>query len=75
MRSPTWAVLDYGDVPQTARTIEYDCPKCGREALLPVLGSTIAQIPGGSVVFDGPGKLPRTIRCRKCRSVFTTDRE
>ena len=74
MRSPTWAVLDYGDVPRNARTIEYDCPNCGREADLPVLGRTLAQF-GGGVVFDGPGKLPRTIRCRKCRSVFTTDRE
>jgi DNA-directed RNA polymerase subunit RPC12/RpoP len=67
----TWHVLDHGDVqPSRANLIEYDCPHCGTEALLPVLGLAIAQC-GSRLVFDrGPHAVPRRMRCRTCRHEF-----
>ena len=75
MRVKTWKIIDYGDVPETASTIEFTCVKCGREAMLPVTGCAIAQS-GSALIFDiGDYAMPRTIQCRKCGRVFTTNRE
>lgn len=53
-------------------TMVYDCPRCGRSALLPVLGRPLAQLGGGGIVFDTDGEyaMPRVIQCRKCRRRF-----
>ena len=65
--------MDYGLVPENARTIEYGCPHCGVVAALPVRGVAIAQLGNGGMVFDGPGAMPGKIRCRSCRHVFQDD--
>ena len=63
----TWKVIEWGRVPQSAATIEYGCPDCGYEALLPVLGIVIADL-GHGLVFDvGPHALPDEVQCRRCR--------
>ncbi len=68
MTRATWDVIDRGDVPLQAQEMEYDCPGCGRAALIPILGLPIAQMSGGGIVFDpGPRAMPRLIRCRHCR--------
>ena len=70
MRQATWKIIDRGEVPERAGTVEYDCPACGREALLPVLGLPIAQI-GAGIVFDtGKHAMPAVIQCRHCRRCF-----
>ena len=71
MTRATWDVIDRGAVPLTGTNdIEFDCPGCGREALLPVLGLALAQTAAG-VVFDvGEHAMPREIRCRHCRRHF-----
>lgn len=71
----TWDVLDRGEVPVPPTTsIEYPCARCGNEAELPVKGQPIAMLQDGGVIFDSEDyALPREIRCRKCRRVFTTD--
>lgn len=72
----TWAVLDRGDVPEKegSHLIEYDCPRCGYEAELPVLGTPLAQLSSGGMVFDiGRHAMPRIIRCRNCRRTFELD--
>lgn len=74
MRVKTWKILDWGDVPQTARTVELTC-ECGRDAHVPVVGLPIAQI-GSGLVFDiGYHATPTTIQCRKCGRVLTTEKE
>ena len=68
----TWAVLDRGNVPEglPSHDVEYECPSCGNEAELPVLGLPIAQI-GRGLVFDlGGHEMPRVIRCRICRKTY-----
>ena len=70
-RKRTWKILDYGTVPQTARTIPYGGP-CDHEAELPVLGTVIAEAGGGLVFDPGPHALPATIQCRQCKRVYTT---
>lgn len=66
----TWKILDYGDVPKDARTVEFTC-LCGQEAQLPVKGRAIAQIEAG-LVFDNDerGVLPETIQCRRCKRIL-----
>ncbi len=69
-----WKVLEWGDVPEDAAEIDYECPHCGREAPLPVVGMALAQISGGGVVFDvGRHAMPAQIRCTKCRREFTLE--
>ena len=68
--SSSWRVLDYGEVPMTARTVDYVCLGCGHEAVLPVLGLAIAQI-GQGLVFDSGGyAMPKVIQCRRCRRQY-----
>ena len=67
----TWKVLDFGRVPTTgAVVISYDCPGCGHEAELPVLGMAIAQTAGGVVFEPGTHAIPAIIQCRHCRRRF-----
>lgn len=70
----TWRILDRGDVPeQGVNLVLYDCPGCGAEAELPVLGTPLAQIESG-IVFDiGKRAMPRIIQCRNCRRRFELD--
>jgi len=77
MRVKTWKILDYGDVPKGAATVNYSCQNCGHEAEMPVKGRALAQLGGGGIVFDidETGALPATVQCRKCGVVFTTDPE
>lgn len=74
MRVKTWKVLDYGTVLEGSRAVEFTC-ECGCEAEVPVGGRVLAQI-GMGLVFDTTGgALPRTIQCRKCRRIYTTEGE
>jgi len=70
MPDPTWRVLDLGTVPAESACITYSCQGCGHEAQLPVVGTALAELNGGGVVFDGPHAMPRKIQCRRCRRVF-----
>jgi DNA-directed RNA polymerase subunit RPC12/RpoP len=72
-----WKIIDRGRVPtDRPRIIEYSCPGCGKEALLPVAGLPLAQLGGGGVVFDdGDGCLPPEVACPHCRRQFTTKPE
>jgi len=77
-RVKRWRILSSGDVDPHApdsRDIAYECPHCGRCALLPVQGRVIAQTGDGGFVFDGRGCLPPEIQCRGCRRRFTTTAE
>ena len=49
----------------------FTCPRCGKDALLPVIGMVIAQTSGGALIFE-PGKqiAPNKIQCRFCRRRF-----
>jgi len=71
MRVKTWKILDRGDVPLDAATVDFACVHCGREAVLPVVGRPLAQVESG-VVFDNDrrGIMPRLIQCRKCGKVL-----
>jgi hypothetical protein len=69
-QAATWNVLDRGAVPADAPSIPYDCPGCGREAALPAVGTLIAMTSDGGIVWDGPRKLPKKIRCRRCRRTY-----
>ena len=81
-RVRTWKILDRGDVPeQGARTIPWECA-CGSEAEIPVKGRVIAvtgdyHTGDTGIVFDTDqiGALPRTIQCRHCGRVLTTEPE
>ena len=65
-----------GQVSGPVRQIDYDCPRCGYEAKLPVNGIAIAQTSYGAVIFDAkPYAMPMTIQCRKCRRVYTNEPE
>ncbi len=69
-REKTWKILKRGRVPEQSLTVEFTCPSCGREAMLPVLGLPMAQIHGG-IVFDiGDYAMPSVVQCRACRRVF-----
>lgn len=70
MAMATWRVIDRGTVPLAAKMIPFDCPGCGSEAALPVVGSALAQLAGGGLVFDGEHALPPKIQCRACRRRF-----
>jgi hypothetical protein len=71
MRTRTWKIIDYGDVPKDAKTFPFE-GDCGHEAMLPCVGTPIAQMSGGGVVFDNDmaGVLPDEIQCRKCGRVY-----
>lgn len=74
-RKRTWDVVVWGNVPREGHaTTPYDCPKCGREAALPVVGVVSAQTAAGGVLFEpGEHAVPAVIRCRGCRQLFGTD--
>lgn len=74
MRVKTWKVLDYGQVPEDATPVEFGCV-CGHEAFVPVLGRPLAQSGMGLVFGTEGGALPDSIKCRKCRRIFTKDEE
>ena len=66
----TWKVLDYGTVGKGSHLVEYDCPRCGHVALLPVHGLPLAQSQYG-IFFDiGKHDIPKSIQCRHCRRSF-----
>lgn len=67
MRS--WKVIDSGTVPPNARKIEYTCMGCMREALLPVVGTVLAQLDAGLVFDTDTDKraIPKQIQCPHCR--------
>jgi len=69
-----WILVNRGAVPEPPQSeIEYSCPRCGKDSLLPILGAAMAQINGG-VVFDvGPHAMPVEIRCPHCRREFVTE--
>ena len=66
-----WKILDRGDVGEhDGHDIEYTCARCGKDALLTVVGLPIAQT-GAMVVFDvGRHAMPAAIRCPHCRRSF-----
>jgi hypothetical protein len=69
----TWKIIDPGRVVEGApgvQQVDYTCPHCGAEALLPVRGLILAQLNNGGLVFEGPYEMPRHIQCRKCRRQF-----
>jgi hypothetical protein len=67
----SWRVLDFGEVPESSATISFTCPKCGKDAELPVVGRALAQAAEGGVIFDtGKYALPTVIQCRFCRRKF-----
>ena len=70
----TWKIIDPGGVVSEnghIKEIEYDCPHCGVEALLPVVGTVIAISADGGVIFDrGPRIMPQHIQCRYCHHHF-----
>ena len=69
MRVKTWKILDRGEVPSGAPSLEFDC-QCGRSAMLPAIGLPLAQM-GAGIVFDiGRHALPALIQCRKCGRVL-----
>jgi len=70
-----WRVLDRGKVPEGARETVYRCDGCGREGLLPVLGTPIAQ-QGSGLIFE-PGKyaIPALIECHYCRRSYGLEPE
>ena len=71
MTNVTWNIIDRGDVPiGEAPVIEYDCPRCGAPALLPVRGLALAQVGDGVVFEPGVRAMPKIIRCRECRRDF-----
>ena len=71
MTRATWKIVDYGKVPIGAPMVEFDCPRCGRVALLPVVGVPLAQLHDGGIVFDiGQHAIPAQIQCRRCRRLF-----
>lgn len=69
-RPRTWRVIDRGSVPEGSRTIEFSCPGCGVDALLPVAGVALAQVGPGLVFDGGPRAIPAEIECRSCRRRF-----
>ena len=70
MTRATWKILEWGAVPKNAPTLEFDCPGCGRAALIPIVGLPLAQM-GGGVVFDNTEHhMPPAIQCRHCRRAF-----
>ena len=73
MTRATWNILDHGKVTGPGvHVIVYNCPGCGHEAKLPVLGLALAQC-GGGILFDiGTYAMPTAIRCRQCRRAFTS---
>lgn len=72
-----WRVLTRGVVPDPpTTTIEFACTNCEHEALMPVLGRPVAQLPNGALVFDpGPQGLPAEVECPHCKHRFTTTPE
>ena len=74
MKHPTWRILEAG-WPEESRThtINFECPHCGAEAEMPVIGLAIAQVNDG-IVFDGSHHaLPNKIQCRFCRKRFEVE--
>lgn len=69
MTRATWKIVNRGGIPEDAETIEFECPGCGKEALLPIVGLPLAQLSGG-VIFDGAHVMPPEIQCRVCRKQF-----
>jgi len=68
-KKKTWKIIDRGKVPVLAQTIEYHC-ECGVDAMLPVMGSAIAQV-NEMLVFDGSSfSCPAKIQCRSCGRVL-----
>ena len=71
MTRATWKILQRGRVQLDAPMVPYDCPRCGYEALLPILGMPLAQLSEGGIVFDtGDHAMPAEIQCRHCRRRF-----
>ncbi len=72
MPEPKWRIVEE-DPPAGGWThaVDYTCPNCGQDALLPVQGLPIAQLSSGGVIFDpGPHSMPKVIECRNCRRQF-----
>jgi len=76
-RPRTWEVLQLDITP--AGVISLCCPPCGTDAEMPIAHTespVIAAI-GLGLIFDNPSYnpgaavLPRTLRCRTCRHLFT----
>lgn len=72
MRVKTWKIFDYGDVPEGSPAVEITCD-CGYTAECPVRGRLLAQVGMGFVFDNTGGAIPRTIKCRKCRRIYTTE--
>ena len=55
------------------RSVEFDCPHCGYEALLPIAGDNpVLASTAGGLIFDRPPPYgaPDKIRCSHCRHTF-----
>lgn len=71
MTKPTWKILDRGAVPvDQSKPVEFTCPGCGRDAILPVVGMAIAQFANGLVFDTDTHEMPACIQCRYCRRRF-----
>jgi hypothetical protein len=78
MTKRTWKVLELGIAPTS--TLSLCCPHCGTDAVMPVgePDSPVIAAVGLGLIFDNPTYrpaapiLPKTIKCRTCRRVFTT---
>ena len=72
MNTPEWRIIDQGDPPPVwTGDIMFACPHCGAEAKLPIIGTPLAQLSGGGLVFEpGPRQIPKIIQCRFCRKKF-----
>jgi hypothetical protein len=80
----TWDVIDWPDEPAEKRDYELACNHCGNDAHIeigPTPGGLIIAAIGLSLIFDPPGYkppdnfMPKTIRCRHCRRVWTKGAE
>jgi len=68
----TWKILEWSNRPPGAQatTVEMECPKCGHEADLEVIGTPIVGLELGFVFEGGNGSIPDLIQCRKCRRIY-----
>ena len=86
MKNRTWKVVSWPLLADRSPdgAVELACNKCGHEAFVPTSGPSgdllIAAV-GMSLIFDHSGHqppdvfLPEAIQCRKCRTVWTSEKE
>lgn len=71
---PTWRIFDPKPPGPWTGHIDYACPNCGAEAMLPVIGRVLSELFDGSLIFEsGERYVPRKIECRYCRTRFESE--